>query len=89
MRKESWSEMRVTRPTLAIFLKEIDELEKEAVKLREIAKRWEKQQEYRDNGWGVDQYGLQFIRNNLEKHVIAYRRQLAKIYDFTGDSGLR
>jgi hypothetical protein len=81
--------MRVTRPTLSIFLSELDQLEKDAVKVREAAKDWEKQQGYRDDYGSVDQYYVSHLRNRLEKAIIRYRQQLAKIYDFTGDSGLR
>lgn len=81
--------MRVTRPTLSIFLSEVDQLEEKAVKLRESAKAWTKEQEYRDNGYGNDQDYISILRSRLERSVIEYRQQLAKIYDFTGDSGLR
>lgn len=81
--------MRITRPTLNILLGELNELEKNAEKLREAAKPWVKEQEYRDDGWGGDQYYVQRLRYRLERAIIDYRQQLAKIYDFTGDSGLR
>ena len=81
--------MRVTRPTLSIFLSELDQLEKDAIQVRETAEAWEKEQKYRDNGWSTDQYFVSILRNNLEKAIVSYRKQLAKIYDFTGDSGLR
>jgi hypothetical protein len=89
MEMEDWLRMRVTRPTLSIFLSELDQLEKDAVLVREAAKAWEKQQGYRDNYGSVDQYYVSHLRNRLEKAIIKYRQQLAKIYDFTGDSGLR
>jgi len=81
--------MRVTRPTLSIFLSEMKQLEASARKVEEVAAKWSKQQEYRDDGFGGDQWYVQSLRYKLEKAIIEYRVQLAKIYDFTGDSGLR
>jgi hypothetical protein len=89
MKMEVWQRMRVTRPTLSIFLSELDQLEKDAFMVREAAKAWNKQQEYRDNYGIVDQQYISSLRYRLEKAIIRYRQQLAKIYDFTGDSGLR
>lgn len=81
--------MRITRPTLNIFLGELEQLSKDAEVLKEHAKDWAKQQEHRDDGYGVDQWYMQHLRYKLEKSIIKYRQQLAKIYDFSGDSGLR
>jgi len=65
------------------------QLEASARKVEEVAAKWSKQQEYRDDGFGGDQWYVQSLRYKLEKAIIEYRVQLAKIYDFTGDSGLR
>jgi hypothetical protein len=81
--------MRITRPTLQIFLSELEQLEKDAEAVREAATNWTKEQQWRDDGYSADQEWISVLRNRLEKSIIAYRRQLAKLYDFSGDSGLR
>lgn len=81
--------MRITRPTLSIFLSELEQLAQDAEALKVDAEEWAKEQEHRDDGYGIDQWYMQNLRYKLEKSIIKYRQQLAKIYDFSGDSGLR
>jgi hypothetical protein len=81
--------MRITRPTLNIFLTELEQLEKAAVKVREDAKNWSNEQKWRDEGYAPDQWQVQYLRGKLERSIVAYREQLAKIYDYSGDAGLR
>jgi hypothetical protein len=80
--------MRVVRPTLKIFLSEMDKLDEEGKKLREAADAWIKELDHRDNGWGNDQYYISILRDKLEASVVSYRKQLAAIYDYGGDKGL-
>jgi len=57
--------------------------------LTKAAGDWIVEQDYRDQGWTVDQYHVQIVRNNLENAIIEYRKKLAEVYDFMGDRGLQ
>jgi hypothetical protein len=80
--------MKIVRPSLNILIDKLADLGKAEQELRAQAEKWSEQQKWRDEGYGVDQYHVQYIRNGLEGAIIEYRKQLAEIYDFMGDKGL-
>jgi hypothetical protein len=80
--------MKLARVPLKILLDEIaalDEIEKD---LRYNAKQWSAYQEDRENGHGIDQDMVAYFRGKVERALVRYREQLAKVYDFQGDRGL-
>jgi hypothetical protein len=94
--------VKIRRPSLAILLAEVDELEsiglqlqqllldvhENGTKLKQAASEWIAVQEERDEWGSYDQEWAQIHRNSLENTIILYRRKLAEVYDYMGDRGL-
>lgn len=79
--------MKVTRPSLNIFLSELSKLPKAIENVETAAEEWTKQQEDRENGYH-DQWWTKMKRDKLEQRLIELREVLAKVYDEQGDRGL-
>lgn len=80
--------MKVVRPTLKILLNDLDKIRNAAASLEHASNEWIERLEYRDNGYGGDQYWISVKRDELEKEIVKFRKQLAEVYDFMGDKGL-
>jgi len=80
--------MKIVRPTLNILIDKLEALKDSEERLRNRADDWKKEQEYRDQGYIIDQNTIAWHRSRLESAIIDYRKTLADVYDFMGDKGL-
>lgn len=71
-----------------LLLDQLAEIKKRQNGMKTAAASWKEQQEWRDKGYGVDQYHISFVRERLEVAITRYRKTLADVYDYMGDKGL-